>query len=299
MKKMALPLAIMIFTGITILAGVGGSMFTIDEGERGVVLRNGKYSHVAEPGLNFKMPFIDRVVKIQVRTQTGKLSNIFTYSSDQQPANITLSITLTVAEDGVEALYAQFGSIENAFQRIVEPTVQREIKTVFGQFTALRSVQHREDLNNRVQEAITRALKPYPYLIVNSTQLENLDFSDAYEQTIEDRMKAEVEVERYRQNLEREKVEAQIAVTRAQAQADAQIKAAEAEAKAIALRSEAEASSIERKGQALRNNPNIVQLMQAERWNGQLPRTMVPNGAVPVLALPDDSEKLSANDRSQ
>lgn len=299
MKKMALPLAIMIFTGITILASVGGSMYTIDEGERGVVLRNGKFSHVAEPGLNFKMPFVDRVVKIQVRTQTGKLSNILTYSSDQQPANITLSITLTVAEDGVEALYAQFGSIENAFTRIVEPTVQREIKTVFGQFTALRSVQHREDLNNRVQEAITRALKPYPYLIVNSTQLENLDFSDAYEQTIEDRMKAEVEVERYRQNLEREKVEAQIAVTRAQAQADAQIKAAEAEAKAIALRSEAEASSIERKGQALRNNPNIIQLMQTERWNGQLPRTMVPSGAVPVLALPDDSEKLSANDRSQ
>lgn len=299
MKKIAVPFTIFVFAGIAILASVGGSMFTIDEGERGVVLRNGKYSHVAEPGLNFKMPFIDRVVKIQVRTQTGKLSNIFTYSSDQQPANITLSITLTVAEDGVEALYAQFGSIENAFQRIVEPTVQREIKTVFGQFTALRSVQHREDLNNQVQEAITRALKPYPYLIVNSTQLENLDFSDAYEQTIEDRMKAEVEVERYRQNLEREKVEAQIAVTRAQAQADAQIKAAEAEAKAIALRSEAEASSIERKGQALRNNPNIIQLMQTERWNGQLPRTMVPNGAVPVLALPDDSEKLSANDRSQ
>ena len=35
---------------------------------------------------------------------------------------------------------------------------------------------------------------------------------------------------------------------------------------------------------------NIVQLMQAERWNGELPRTMVPSGAVPVLALPDDGE---------
>lgn len=121
-------------------------------------------------------------------------------------------------------------------------------------------------------------------------QIENVDFSDVYEQTIEDRMKAEVEVERYKQNLERERIEAQIAATRAQGLADAQIKAAEAEAKAIGLRSKAEADSINTKGEALRKNPEIIHLMQAEKWNGALPRTMLPGGSVPMLTLPAEEQ---------
>ena len=147
-------------------------------------------------------------------------------------------------------------------------------------------MQHREELNNKTRDAIVTALAKYPYLRIESVQIENVDFSDAYEQTIEDRMKAEVEVERYKQNLERERIEAQIAATRAQGQADAQIKAAEAEAKAIELRSEAEAASINTKGEALRQNPEIIRLMQIERWNGILPHTMLPNSAVPMLELP-------------
>ena len=121
---------------------------------------------------------------------------------------------------------------------------------------------------------------------MRGVQIENIDYSKAYEQTIEDRMKAEVEVERYKQNLEREKVEAQIAITRAQAEAAAKVKFAEGEAKAIALRAQAEAQAIREKSEALKENPNIIALMQAEKWNGQLPSTMLPNGAVPMLTVP-------------
>ena len=264
----------------------GGSMYTVDQGERGVVLHYGEVSKVADPGLHFKMPYIDRVVRVPVRTTTGSMKDVFAYSSDQQPAHITLSVTFSIAEDGVEALYTQFGKTENLYELAITPIVKQELKTVFGQFTAIRSVQHREELNNRSKDAIVNALAKYPYLRIASVQIENVDFSDAYEQTIEDRMKAEVEVERYKQNLERERIEAQIAATRAQGQADAQIKAAEAEAKAIELRSKAEAASINTKGEALRQNPEIIRLMQIERWNGILPQTMLPNSAVPMLELP-------------
>ena len=232
------------------------------------------------------MPYIDWVVRIPTRTTTGTLKDIFGYSSDQQPAQISLSVTFAIADDGVEALYTQFGKIDNLYELAIVPIVKQEIKTVFGQFTAIRSVQHREELNNKTRDAIVNALAKYPYLRIESVQIETVDFSDAYEQTIEDRMKAEVEVERYKQNLERERIEAQIAATRAQGLADAQIKAAEAEAKAIELRSEAEAASINTKGEALRKNPEIIRLMQIERWNGILPQTMLPNSAVPMLELP-------------
>ena len=269
-----------------ILVSTGGSMYTVDQGERGVVLHYGEVSKIADPGLHFKWPYVDRVVRVPTRTTTGTLKDIFGYSSDQQPAQISLSVTFAINDDGVEALYTQFGKIDKLYDLVVVPIVTQEIKTVFGQFTAIRSVQHREELNNKTRDAIVNALAKYPYLRIESVQIENVDFSDAYEQTIEDRMKAEVEVERYKQNLERERIEAQIAATRAQGQADAQIKAAEAEAKAIELRSEAEAASINTKGEALRKNPEIIRLMQIERWNGILPQTMLPNSAVPMLELP-------------
>ena len=279
-----ITLAISAIVVLILLMTTGGSMYTVDQGERGVVLHYGEVSKVADPGLHFKWPYIDRVVRIPTRTTTGTMKDIFAYSSDQQPAQIA------VADDGVEALYTQFGKTEKLYELVIVPIVTQEIKTVFGQFTAIRSVQHREELNNKTRDAIVTALAKYPYLHIESVQIENVDFSDAYEQTIEDRMKAEVEVERYKQNLERERIEAQIAATRAQGQADAQIKAAEAEAKAIALRSKAEADAINAKGEALRKNPEIIRLTQAEKWNGRLPQIMLPNSAVPMLALPPATE---------
>ena len=40
------------------------SWFQVDQGERGVVLRNGKLVRVSEPGLDFKTPFIDNVMTV-------------------------------------------------------------------------------------------------------------------------------------------------------------------------------------------------------------------------------------------
>jgi hypothetical protein len=36
---------------------------------------------------------------------------------------------------------------------------------------------------------------------------------------------------------------------------------------------------------ALGTNPNLVTLVQAERWNGVLPTTMVPGSAVPFVSV--------------
>jgi hypothetical protein len=42
-------------------------------------------------------------------------------------------------------------------------------------------------------------------------------------------------------------------------------------------------SAIKAKGDALAANPNLVALIQAERWNGVLPTTLVPGSTVPFL----------------
>ncbi len=96
--------------------------------------------------------------------------------------------------------------------------------------------------------------------------------------------------------MQNAKVQAEITVTQAnaladarraeaQAQADAVRLQAQADAEAIKLRGEAEAQAIKARGDALRDNPGLVALTQAERWDGRLPTTMLPNGALPMIDL--------------
>lgn len=82
-----------------------------------------------------------------------------------------------------------------------------------------------------------------------------------------------------------QKVQAQIVVTQAQAQADAVKARASADAEAIRMRGEAEATAIRARGDALRANADLVALTAAEKWNGQLPATMVPGAALPFVQV--------------
>jgi regulator of protease activity HflC (stomatin/prohibitin superfamily) len=165
--------------------------------------------------------------------------------------------------------------------RLLDRQVLEEVKNVFGKFNASTAIQERERLAAEVQMAIQKAV--IGPIIVESVQIENIDFSDAYENSIEARMLAEVEVQKVRQNAEREKVTAEITVIQAQAEADAQLARATAEAEATRIRGEAEASAIKAKAEALKDNAGLIALVQAEKWNGALPTTMIPDSTVPFM----------------
>jgi regulator of protease activity HflC (stomatin/prohibitin superfamily) len=270
-----------VFVGIVALTILGGSWYTVDEGYRGVALRNGAVIGTSEPGLGFKMPIIDSVVDISVQSQAQLYENILAYSRDQQTAGLSLSVNYRLPADQVEVIYREYGGEAGVVSRLLDRQVLEEVKNVFGKFNASTAIQERERLAAEVQMAIQKAV--VGPIIVESVQIENIDFSDAYEQSIEARMLAEVEVQKVRQNAEREKVTAEITVIQAQAEADAQLARATAEAEATRIRGEAEADAIEAKGAALRDNPSLIDLVQAERWNGALPTTMVPGSAVPFM----------------
>jgi membrane protease subunit HflK len=56
--------------GILVLIFIFSSFFTISPEEVGVILRFGKFSHIADPGLNFKLPLgIDDLYKVSVQRQ--------------------------------------------------------------------------------------------------------------------------------------------------------------------------------------------------------------------------------------
>ena len=241
--KIAIPLTIAFFALIIAFS----SWYTVDQGERAVILRNGAAIGTAEPGLHFKFPIIDRVVFISMD------------------------------------IYSTYGSVEGLVDRVLRPKVNDSTKEVFGQFTAVSVIQDRAKFGTDVYQSVVDVAGKY--LIIESIQIENIDFSNAYEQSIEQRMLAEVEVQKVRQNWEKEKVSADITRTKAQAEADARLAQATAQAKAIEMTGQAEASAIQAKGAALRDNPALVALIQAEKWDGKLPNTMVPGSAVPFLSV--------------
>ncbi len=264
--------------GLTIL---GGSWYTVDSGYRGVQIRNGAVTGTAEPGLGFKMPIIDKVVDISVQSQSRQYVDVATYSKDQQTAMLALSVNFRFPADQVETIYTNFGGEEGVLSRLLDRQVYDEVKNVFGKFNAVTAIQERDRLVAEVQTAIQNSV--VGPIIIETVQIENIDFSAAYEDSIEARMLAEVEVQKVKQNAEREKVQAQIVVTQAQAQADAQVAQAKAAAEATRLQGDAEADAIRAKGGALRDNPQLVDLIQAEKWDGMLPTHMVPDATVPFL----------------
>jgi len=260
-----------LLAGLVVAYVLFTSWYQVDQGERAVVLRFGEIVGESGPGLHFKLPWVDTVSMITVQNQNKRYSNLEAYSRDQQPADLTVSVTYVVADPS--AVYSQYGDLEGAVMRLIDPRLTAGVKTIFGQYDAARAIQERAALNSDFDAAVTSAINGGPINII-SVQIENIDFSDAYEQSVEQRMLAQVEIQKREQNLRTTEVEAQIARTKA-----------EGEAEATRLRGEAEASAIRARAEALRMNADLVQLQAVEKWDGKLPTTMVPSSAMPFINL--------------
>jgi regulator of protease activity HflC (stomatin/prohibitin superfamily) len=268
-----------------LLIGVFGGIYSVDQGERAVVLRMGAITGVAQPGLGFKVPFVDSVIRISVQQRAQVYRDLAAYSRDQQPATLIVSVSYRLPEGRVAEIYQDFGGEEGVVSRLIDRQLNEAVRTVFGRYNAVEAVQRREQLAMDVRQAVQNAVQGP--VEITGVQVENIDFSDAYEASIEQRMLAEVEVQRVQQNAERERVQAEIHVIQARAAAEAQVADAEARATATRLQGDAEAAAIRVRGEALRDNPALIELVQAERWNGVLPTTMLPGSAVPFLSLPE------------
>lgn len=286
-KSATLPLNRLIIVGIVLLVAavvLFSSVFTVDQGYRGVVLRLGAVERIAEPGLGFKVPLIDRVVMMRVQTNSKIYDRMETYSRDQQLAELRMSVTYRLVPEKVNEVYAQFGSEEGLVSRLIDRRVNELLRTVFGQFNAVEAIQQRSSLNQKVYDAVMAVIDP-AIVVIESVQVEDIAFSSAYEQSVEARMMAEVEVQRRSQELEQQRIQAQIVVTQAQGAADARVAEAKAQAEATRLAGDAEASAIRAKGEALRDNPLLVSLITAEAWDGVLPSTMLPGSTLPFITV--------------
>lgn len=265
-----------------IVTSIFGSWYTIDQGELGVLTRNGAVTGVASPGLGYKLPIVDGVTRISTRTEIMSLEGIEAYSSDSQMATMRISVNYSIVGSEVQKVYSQYGSQTGIADRLIRPRVYQQLKNIFGQYSAMTAISQRAKLNADVSAALQASVKGP--VIIEGVQLEDISFSKAYMEAIESRMTAEVEVQKSEQQAKNAVAQAKKTVTEAQAQADSNLAQAKAAAEAVRIAGEAEADSIKAKGQALRENPALLQYQALGKgWDGVLPVTMVPNAVLPFI----------------
>ena len=276
------------------------SFHTVNTGELAVVRHLGKITGVRDAGTNFDFWFVNRYEKYDTKVQNVDIVTA-AYSSDAQTMEVAMTLQYQIMPDKVIDIAAQYGSLEVLQSRIQSIAIEKT-KAVLSSYKAMDIIAQRASISPAVEEAIKVAVGDDYFVKVNTVVLSNIDFSDAFEQAVEDKMiaeqaklKADYENEKKVAAAEAEAAaklkEAQAQIEIAQAAADAKLKEAlaqkaiaEAEAEALLIKAEAEAEANKIIADSV--TKELLDKILAENWDGKLPDTYVGDGSGLGIILP-------------
>lgn len=230
-----------------VLVGVS-CIASVPTGHTGVVTTFGKVeNYTFEAGLHIKNPF-SKVVNMDNRTQKGSLEMVC-FSSDIQEVQVLYTVNYQIQKANAQTLYRTIG--RDYYNTVVTPCIQEAIKTVAAKYNAEDLIGSRAKLAIEVEQNLAEKLKKYN-IEVSSTAIENMDFTDAFTNAVEEKQVAA-------QNKLKAETEAAQKLIEAEAAAKALLIAAEAEAKANKTISDS-------------LTKDVLYQQWLEKWNGQLPQ---------------------------
>jgi prohibitin 2 len=286
--------AIAIFAVLALVAFL--SYFTVDAGHVGVIKRFGAVQEgVYDPGLHFKIPLLDSVVHVDTRLSSVNAS-AGAASKDLQVVTTEVSVPYYLEPSLVPAMINALGTRE-AFERsVLAPAIQESVKGSTAAYSAEELITKRGEAKAKIVTAIntfvndtlnTKGVKGAAPIA--NVGIKDFDFSKGFNDSIEAKV-------RMSQDAARAEIEKVKRITDAEAKT-AEIKlAADAEAYRVTKEAESRAGAIHAEGQALRENPSIIQLRYAEKWDGVLPR--FNGGQLPLFLLDpqkDDAPRPAQN----
>lgn len=235
------------------------SLYTVRSSERGVLSTFGKIDDEAiTPGLHIKIPFIQTVTTMSVRTQKITLMESV-YTKDVQTADVELEVNYDLNPAGVAMLYKQIG--RNYEEKVINPVIRGTLKDAFGDFNATAIVENRDIVKSEIEKNAREQLNNEFFSNIR-VQIANIDYDDTFEKAISEKQTAEQDA------LKAKNKTIQI----------------EEEAKQTRIKAEADAEAIRIKAQALEKNPKITEYEAIQKWNGELPTYMLGN-SVPFINL--------------
>lgn len=196
---------------IVLIILFASSFRTIKSGEVGLRVRYGKIidSSLTE-GVNWKIPFIEKIVKVNIKVQKTEL-NTEASTKDLQIINTTIAVNYRVDVKKASSLYKTVG---NKYEEtILQPAIKESVKNAIAQFNAEEITTNRGTVSASCLETIQEKVKKYG-IVIEDFNLTNFTFSQEYTKAIEEKQVAQ-------QNLEKAKLEAEKKITEAQATADA------------------------------------------------------------------------------
>ncbi|HEU6447893.1 MAG TPA: prohibitin family protein [Verrucomicrobiae bacterium] len=235
-------IAILIFV---VLIAASTSTYVVQPGTRGVEVTLGKVAPVFKPeGFGFKTPFITTVVPVTIKQQTRDVQSAC-YSADLQQVNMDLRVLYRVPEASVVQIYQNYAG--DPFDSLVAPRVQEAMKEVTAMQSAEQIVKNREEIKAKALAAARE--KVGTLLHIEDVVIQNIDLTKELEDAIEAKMVQEQEAAKAKFTQQKAQIEADTAV----------------------IKAKGDAESIRLRGDALKENPNFIDLQIVEKWDGKSP----------------------------
>ena len=263
---------------------VFSSFVIVDAGYVGVVKRLGAVQPNYLPeGFHIKTPFIEGIQEFDVRL--AKVQSIAGASSrDLQVITTEIAVQYSMIADLTPMTLQKIGTRKIVERTLIEPAIMESVKAITALYTAEQLITQREEVKNKIQDRINSFLNEtlkekelMGVLAIANVAITDFDFSAEFNRAIEEKVRAEQEALKAKNEKLRR-------VTQAEAAAAEKTLAADAKAYEIKVESLARANAIRLEAKALKDNPQLIDLRIAEKWDGQLPK-FSGGDAIPLLNI--------------
>ena len=202
-EKKAILIPILVIVIIFALIILLNSFTAVPTGFIGVKTTFGKVSNsVIEEGLNFKVPFIEKIVLIDCRTQKAEI-NCSTASKDLQEVYLNVAINYNVNRTTAQTLYKEVGV--NYASIIISPSLLESVKSITAQYTAEELITKRTEVSDKMEELLKSKIETRGFNVIDFN-ITDLNFSAVYNQAIENKQVAEQEAKQAQYELEKAKI---------------------------------------------------------------------------------------------
>lgn len=226
------------------------SITVIPTGHTGVLTTFGRVENTTlDEGFHLKAPW-QGVVKMDNRIQKQS-TDLECFSKDIQEVQMTFTLNYQISKENAMTIYKTIG--KKYYETVIVPMISESVKTVTAKYTAEELITDRSKLAVGIEESLAESLKNHNIILV-STSIENIDFTDAFTDAVEAKQVAQ-------QNKLKTQTEAETQVI--EANANAEVKRIEADAEAYVNETVSESLTKE-----------ILEKMYYEKWNGELPKVM-------------------------
>ena len=265
-KSKYIKLGVLAVILLVVLIVLFNSFTTVPTGFVGVKTRFGKVQDsVIQEGLNLKVPFIEKIVKIDCRTQKVEYTMEASSKDLQKISNFKVAVNYSVVKNTANQLYKDVGVDYKTI--IVEPAIQEALKSTIANYTAEELITRRDEVSAFALEALFNKLQDTG-IQLTSLNILDLSFSPEFDQAVEQKQIVEQETQKAQYELEKAKVEN-----------EKKIENAKADAEVMATQN----SQITENYLRLKEIEN--QKAMIEKWNGQLPTTVTGSDVSSIFNL--------------